>query len=134
MNTCLAICTTTATGQTDFEQPDLAEGHTAMPPFALLTPARYQHVAALVDALAQAWSAELEHDVYGDATIIILSDDLDDDASPALILSSRDGVYCVEELQGDNFRQLGEYPAWQETIAAVSTWLRWVSSVPGALH
>jgi hypothetical protein len=99
-----------------------------------LGPRQCQHLAAVVAELGVTWSVELHDDAPGDATIIILSDDLDDPFDLTLFVHGVGSSFHLDELCGDTFRRLGEHRVWADVLRAVRIRLLGMIPVSPTLH
>lgn len=98
-------------------------------------PPRGQYLAAMIAALAPEWSVELHCDTNGEAAVIIMPADLDDDDSlPTLIIRTDEPAFHLEELWGDGYRKLGEFRTWADVIRSVQIRLAWKTPYPQTLH
>jgi hypothetical protein len=87
-----------------------------------------QDVAVVVAELGPTWSVELHDAAPGGATIIIQPVDPDGPDDPTLFVHSVGSVFHLDELCGDQFRQLGEHREWAGLLRAVL--LRLVGEIP----
>lgn len=101
---------------------------------AALGPRQCEHLAAVVAELGVTWSVELHDEAPGDATIIILPEDVDDPFDLALFVHSVGSTFHLDELCGDSFRKLGEHRAWADVLRAVRIRLLGTMQVPPTLH
>lgn len=101
---------------------------------APLGPGQREHLAAVVAALGPTWSVELHDDVPGEATIVILPDDLDLAIGPTLVIHADASAFRLEELDGDTCRKLGDHQAWADVLRAVRIRLAWETSFLTTLH
>lgn len=99
-----------------------------------LTQRQYHNLAAGLAGLVLNWSVDLHYDEHGKATIIIMPDDLDDAIFPTLIVRSDASAFHIEELCGDDYRELGEYQVWSDVLRAVRIRLIWAGSPQATLH
>jgi hypothetical protein len=99
-----------------------------------LEPGQRQHLAAALAGLVPDWSVELQYDVLGEATIVILPDDPDDDICPTLIVHADESAFHLEELCGDDYRKLGSYWGWADVPRAVRIRLIWEMQIPATRH
>jgi hypothetical protein len=88
----------------------------------------------VVAELGMTWSVELHDEAPGDATIIILPEDIDDPLDLTLFVHSIGPTFHLDELCGDTFRKLGEHRAWAEVLRAVRIRLLGLMPVPPTLH
>ncbi len=98
-----------------------------------LGPRQCQHLAAVVAELVPDWSVNLRHDILGNATIVILPDDLDDSIGPALFVHGEGSTFHLEELRWGAYRKLDEYRTWDEVLRAVRIRLIWEMPFPTPL-
>ena len=101
---------------------------------AALGPRQCEHLAAVVAELGVTWSVELHDDAPGDATIIILPEDIDDPLDLTLFVHSVGPTFHLDELCGDTFRRLGAHRAWADVLRAVRIRLLGLMPVPPTLH
>jgi hypothetical protein len=99
-----------------------------------LGPRQCRQLAAVLAGLDPDWCVELQHDVYGKPTIIILPEDDDDATSPTLILQTDEVAFVLDELGPDAHRKLGEYRAWNDVVRAVRIRLTWEMPIPRTVH
>jgi hypothetical protein len=64
-----------------------------------LEPGQRQHLAAALAGLVPNWSVEPQYDVLGEAPIVILPDDPDDDISPTLIVHADESAFHLNWLR-----------------------------------
>ena len=72
--------------------------------------------------------------MLGEATIVVLADDPDDDICPTLIVYANESAFHLEELCGDDYRQLGAYWGWADVLRAVRIRLIWEMPIPATRH
>jgi hypothetical protein len=93
-----------------------------------------QHLAGALADLAPNWSVELQYDVLGETTIVVLADDGGDDICPTLIVYADESAFHLEELCGDDYRKLGAYLGWADVLRAVRIRLIWEMPIPATRH
>jgi len=84
--------------------------------------------------LGATWSVEIHDDTPGDATIIILPEDVDDPSDLTLFVHSVGPIFHLNELCGETFRRLGEHRASADVLRAVRMRLLGLMPVPPTLH
>jgi hypothetical protein len=99
-----------------------------------LGPGQCEHLASVVAGLGPTWSVELHYDVLGQATIVVLPEDLDDAIGPTLIIHAGQSAFHLEELCGEAYRKLGEHLAWADVLRAVRVRLTWEMACSATLH
>jgi hypothetical protein len=93
-----------------------------------------QHLAAVLAGFVPKWSVELQCDMYGEATIVIMPDDLTDDVAPTLIVHTDGTAFHLGELRREKFRKLGRHRVWADVVRAVRVSLTWETLPPATLH
>jgi hypothetical protein len=88
----------------------------------------------MVAPLIPDWSVEFHRDELGEATIIIMPRDAEDDIYPTLIVYADSSVFHLDELRQDTFRKLSEHLTWTELVRAVRLRLSWEMPVSVTLH
>jgi hypothetical protein len=98
-----------------------------------LGPEECRQLGAVVAELAPDWSVELRHDVLGNATIVILPENLDDVRGPTLFVHREGSVFQLEEMRWSTYRKLDDYPAWADVLRAVRIRVVWETPFPTTL-
>jgi hypothetical protein len=99
-----------------------------------LGPEQRQHLATVVAGLGSTWSVELHYDALGEASIVVLPEDLEDVIGPTLIVHAYQSSFHLEELCGDAYRTLGKHHAWADVCRAVRIRLIWEMAFSMTLH
>jgi hypothetical protein len=99
-----------------------------------LGPGQCERLAAVVAELGANWSVELHDDIAGQATLVILPEDLDAAIGPTLVIHADASVFHLEELDGEAWRKLGEHHAWADVLRAVRIRLVWKMPFLTTLH
>lgn len=99
-----------------------------------LGPMQCQHLAAVVAGFVPKWSVALQCDMHGNATIVVMPDDLTDDVAPTLIVRTAGTAFHLGELRQERFRKLGRHRVWADVVRAVRVRLAWETPSPATLH
>jgi hypothetical protein len=95
---------------------------------------RRRDLAAMLAEFVPDWSVELHYDEHGNAAIVIMPEDPDDEVSPTLIVYTSGSAFHLDELCCDAYHRLGEHLGWADILRAVQIRLIWETAFPATLH
>lgn len=69
--------------------------------------------------LAPGWSMELHETLSGEASLMLMPEDADDEIGPTFVLRSDDGSFFLARYRWDSYSELGEFGSLPDAMRVV---------------
>jgi hypothetical protein len=80
--------------------------------------------------LAPDWSIELHETPSGEASLMLMPEDADDEVGPTFVLRSDDGAFFLARYRWDRYSEVGEFYSLPDAMLAVRRELAALATPP----